>query len=66
MPTEKRRSRLVLRDVDPAVQPTSLAIHTLDAAGKVLHTTAIGKEGDFDLPAEAVAKASRCRRGSRR
>jgi hypothetical protein len=59
MAKERRRSKLILRDVDPAVQPQSLAIYTLDAAGTVLSTAAVGENGEFDLSAEAAAEASR-------
>jgi hypothetical protein len=56
MAAEKRRSKLILSDADPAVQPQSLAIYTLDAAGKVLSTAAVGENGEFDLSAEAAAR----------
>lgn len=59
MPTDKQRPKLVLRDADPAVQPQSLAVYTLDASGKVLSTTAVNEKGEFDLSTEAVSKAAR-------
>ena len=59
MATDKRRTRLVLRDADPTVQTQSLAVYTLDSAGKVLSTAPVSDKGEFDLTPEAVSKASR-------
>jgi len=59
MASDTRRPKLVVRDADPAVQLQTLAVYTVDAAGKVLSKTAVSDKGDFDLTPEAVSKASR-------
>src|SRR5688500_14175689 len=59
MATDKRRSKLVFRDLDSSTETRPLTIYALDAAGKVLSKTAVSDNGEVDLTPDAVAKAAR-------
>lgn len=59
MATDKRRSKLVFRDLDSSTETGPLTIYALDAAGKVVSTAPVSEKGDFDLTPDAVTKAAR-------
>src|SRR4051794_14109307 len=50
---------LKLAGADTSVDVTSLAVYALDPQGKVLNAALINKEGQCDVPADALSSAAR-------